>query len=295
MKRKDTKQFITKAMEVHNNKYNYSKTNYINNRTKVEIICPTHGVFMQTPDHHINQKQECPECNKYKKMTVNQFVIKAKKNHNDKYDYSKVNYINNTIKVEIICPIHGSFMQNPSHHINQKQGCPECGGTKKKNTKQFITKAIEVHSDKYDYSKTNYTTNKNKVEIICPIHGSFMQIPQDHSKGSGCPVCKSSKGEKEIENFLKINNIDFITQKTFDGCKDKNLLRFDFYLIDKNICIEYDGIQHFKKIDFWGGEKGLTEIKRRDSIKTEYCNENSISLLRIKYNESIANKLQVLN
>ena len=109
--------------------------------------------------------------------------------------------------------------------------------------------------------------------------------------GFGCPVCNESHGEKQIRTWLNAHNIQYESQYIFDDCKDKKFLPFDFYLPDLNLCVEYDGEQHFKSIDFFGGEDGLQKRQLHDKIKTEYCQNNNISLLRIKYDENIEDKL----
>jgi len=135
---------------------------------------------------------------------INDFIIKAKQVHGDKYDYSKINYINMMTKVIIICPIHGEFEQKPCKHAYYKRGCPECSLSKKSNTEKFITKAKKIHGDKYDYSKTNYINATTKITIICPIHGEFEQTPQGHLKGYGC--CKCSDHYKLGDKFTELAN-----------------------------------------------------------------------------------------
>jgi len=292
--RKTTDQFIIDAIKIHGNRYDYSKVIYINSKTKVEVICSIHGSFWQTPNNHLSKKQNCPFCYGKVKKTTKQFIIGAVKVHGDRYDYSKVNYINDRVKVEITCKEHGNFWQKPNDHLN-KQGCPNCAKTSKKTTHYFIDKAIKVHGNKYDYSKVNYINYKTKVEIICKKHGSFWQNSNHHLNGSGCPFCNTSKGEEKIKEFLILNNINFIHQKTFLNCKYKYLLRFDFYLPEYNTCVEYDGIQHFKPIDFFGGEKSFQQTQIKDQIKNNYCLNNNINLLRIAYNEKINQKLGELN
>ena len=216
MGKKLTKEeFINRAKEIHGDKYDYSKVNYVNKRTKIEIICPIHGSFFQYPEVHI-RGSGCPECGKKiskekRKLTNEEIIEQFKKVHGNKYDYSKVNYVNIDTPVEIICPIHGSFFQSPYEHKNGAN-CPKCSG-KEKNTEKFIEEAKEIHGDKYDYSKVNYINAKEPVEIICPIHGAFLQPPNRHLFGSGCPKCNSSKGEIKIRNFLIKNNIPFEEQK----------------------------------------------------------------------------------
>ena len=225
-----------------------------------------------------------------RKKTTNEFIKDSKNIHGNKYNYSLVDYKNMRTKIKFICSVHGIFEQLPHNHLNGS-GCFLCNGTIKKTTKQFIKESKEIHGNKYDYSLVKYTNNSTNVEIICPTHGSFKQTPKNHLNYNGCPVCSLSKGETKVINFLNTNNIKYELQKTFNDCVFKNKLRFDFYLPIFNTCIEFDGIQHFKSIEYFGGEEELYTIQQRDKIKNEYCNKNDISLLRIKYNENIENKL----
>ena len=134
--------FIEKAYTVHGNKYDYSKVEYYNCKEKVCIICPEHGEFWQTPDNHL-QGRGCPICryissSKKNTKNINDFIKKAEEVHNKKYDYSKVEYKNNSTKVCIICPEHGEFWQTPTVHIDKKQGCPKCSKNHKYTTKEYL-------------------------------------------------------------------------------------------------------------------------------------------------------------
>ena len=302
-KKLTTEQFIEKAKNVHGEEYDYSLVNYKNNSTKVKIICEEHGVFEQKPNCHVDGKNGCPVCRYIKSAKSNsntkeQFIEKAIKVHKNKYDYSLVNYKNSSTKIKIICPEHGVFEQRPNDHMYY--GCNECGykevgENSRKTNKYFINKSREAHNNKYDYSLVNYIKNKIKVKIICPEHGVFEQAPSDHMRGIGCPTCgRQSRGEAEIKKLLIENDIKFKPQKTFDDCIYKNKLSFDFYLIDYNILIEYDGAQHFKPIKGWGGEKSFLEIKKRDKIKNDYCFRNGKKLYRISYKENIKEKINEL-
>jgi hypothetical protein len=283
--------FIEKSNILHNNKYDYSKVIYINSKTKVKIICKEHGEFEQTPKHHL-KGCGCKKCSILYNKEI--FETKANLKHNNKYDYSLVNYNNCRNKIKIICSEHGVFEQIPYYHL-AGNGCPKCSKSYNKTTEYFINKAKEIHGDKYDYSLVEYKKAKNKVEIICSKHGSFFQRPQDHLSGNGCPTCNNSKGEIEIRKLLSKNNIIFKEQYIFDNCKFKNKLKFDFYLIENELCIEFDGKQHYEEVRHFGGKKTLNEQKIRDEIKNNYCKENNIYLLRIKYSEDIEHKLKEYN
>jgi len=286
--------FIKKSKEIHgDNKYDYSLVNYISSHIKIKIICKEHGVFEQYPYCHL-LGYGCNKCsNKYKYDNI-EFIKKSIEVHGDKYDYSLVNYINSQKKVKIICHKHGVFEQNATSHI-QGSGCFKCYIESRKIGKdEFIKRSIEKHGDKYDYSLVKYENIYTKVKIICKEHGIFKQKPHSHLQGYGCSKCNDSRGEKEISSYLINNNIKYEQQYKFNECKFINALPFDFYLIDYNICIEYDGLQHFKPIEYFGGEKTFNKIKINDKIKNKYCMDNNIKLIRIKYNENIQKKLNFL-
>jgi very-short-patch-repair endonuclease len=205
-KKLTTKEFIIMTKKEHGNKYDYSKVNYINNKTKVIIVCPIHGEFLQRPDSHINGKG-CSKCGGNIKLTIKDFIIKARKIHGNKYDYSKVNYINSWTKVTMGCPIHGKFLQEPNSHL-QGHGCQKCLGLKRLTTKEFIKKSIKIHGNKYNYSKVNYINTTTKTIIICPIHGRFMQAPAQHLSRKGCLKC----GKKSLSLKLSLNTEAFIAK-----------------------------------------------------------------------------------
>ena len=188
----DSNTFIIKAREIHGDKYDYSKVEYINAQAKVCIICPKHGEFWQTPDKHLSGRG-CKKCGIIKrsnkqKGNIVEFVIKAKEIHGDRYDYSKAEYSNTNTKLCIICPEHGEFWQSPVTHL-KGHGCPKCSGNAKLSMQTFSQKAKEIHGDRYDYSKVEYSNAQTKVCIICPEHGEFWQTPNSHLNGNGCPKC----------------------------------------------------------------------------------------------------------
>lgn len=136
-------------------------------------------------------------------------------------------------------------------------------------------------------------------EYCCTIDGYNGTIREDHlASGHGCPICHNSVGEKQIKKYLTRHNINFIQQHTFDDCKNIRALPFDFYLPDYNVCIEYDGMQHFEPVDFGGNgqewaRKQLESLKMRDGIKNDYCVSNNILLCRIKYTQKVQTTLDL--
>ena len=135
-------------------------------------------------------------------MNTQEFIEKAKKIHGDKYDYSKVEYVNSHTKVCIICPEHGEFWQAPRHHLNGS-GCPYCAGKIRLTTEEFIRRAKDIHGDRYDYSKVEYVNARTKVCIICPEHGEFRQTASEHLRGQGCPKCAQEKHNSNTEEFIR--------------------------------------------------------------------------------------------
>ncbi len=195
-----TEDFIRKSKEVHGDRYIYDKSEYVNNRTQIIIICKEHGEFKQGSDRHMHGSN-CPECNRQNKIKAFD-EKKARKIHGDKYDYSKVEYKGFKDKVIIICPDHGEFQITPHSHIQGKQGCYACG--KGIMTQEMFVKRIkDIHGDKYGTEKINYTNTRSKIILICPIHGEF-EIRASHAlDGRGCKKCS-----------FDARKPDFITEAT---------------------------------------------------------------------------------
>ena len=192
----DQELFIKRASVIHNNKYDYSKVEYVKSRSKVAIICneideitgEKHNVFWQLPYSHL-KGANCTICSgQY--MDQELFIKRASVIHNNKYDYSKVEYKSAKENVCIICPDHGEFPQTPDTHL-RGAGCHKCSKVYKPNTNEWIERAKKVHGERYDYSKVVYVNNHSKVCIICKEngHGEFLQTPANHTKGKNCPKC----------------------------------------------------------------------------------------------------------
>lgn len=290
---------IRKARLVHGDRYDYNLfDDYTDNNTKIPIRClvEDHGIFKQTVGNH-NRGQGCPKCAVIKsgelyRHTIPELILKFKEVHGDRYDYNEIlEYKNLKDKVPIRCLVegHGIFLQSASHHA-QGSGCPKCKTDISRvrfvsNKEQFVIDCNKVHGNRYDYDKLIYNNSDTKVEIICRIHGVFTQTPGNHKTGHGCPKCNSSIGEQRIENWLIENRINYKPEQRFYDCRDKNPLPFDFYLVDLNICIEYDGEQHFKSVERFGGDKKFEQLQHHDRIKDKYCKDEGIRLIRISYKQ----------
>ncbi|QFQ76874.1 hypothetical protein [Vibrio harveyi] len=200
--------FLMKAWEHHQDKYDYSKTVYTRAQDYVTITCPKHGDFEQLANSHMIG-MGCRKCaaeviGDFHRLTKDDFMTKAKAVHGDYYDYSLVDYKSSKDKIKIICPKHGVFEQTASGHLYG--GCNDCaneakGLAQRKSTELFIEEAKAVHGDLYDYSEVEYITARDKVKIICKQHGSFMQDPRIHVKGSMCPKCSYGKGVGTYDEY----------------------------------------------------------------------------------------------
>ena len=236
--------FIKRSNTIHNNKYDYSKTIYVKASEKVIITCPIHGDFEQTPNNH--KKRGCKKCGDIRRITlktVSQDTIleRFKKVHGDTYDYSYVNYIGGKHKVKIRCKKHDYIFEQLSDNHLKGQGCPKCGGNNKKILEDF---RYIMDNSIYDYSKTVYNGIKNKIEIVCPIHGSFWQTAENHFYNNHkCPKCSrsdrsTSKNEDEIYSLIK---------KYYNNSEQSNRIilkgkEIDIYIPELKIGIEYNGL-----------------------------------------------------
>lgn len=226
---KAKEKFIIKARKRHGDKYDYSKVDYVDSQTKVCIICPEHGEFFQAPSAHV-RGNGCPVCANSKrglnkKWGRDTFIYKSQLVHGSRYSYEHVVYVNNNTKVKITCPYHGVFEQTPLAHVFGKQGCPICAG-RNNTTQSIIEQFRDLHGDRYDYSKVEFKRMWDKVIIGCPEHGDFLQTPEKHLLGQGCPKCGKSEGGKKQrmskEEFIRkshelygniydYSKVDFVT------------------------------------------------------------------------------------
>jgi very-short-patch-repair endonuclease len=285
-----TELFISKANKIHKNRYDYSKVNYINAKTKITIICREHGDFKQTPSNHLSN-YNCQKCAKNFQLDTVSFIEKAKSIHNDKYDYSKVNYINADTQIIIICREHGEFTQIPDFHINRKCGCPKCSNNVKLHISEFINKSEKIHGNKYDYSKVEYVNNYTSIIIICKKHGEFSQIPFVHLLKHGCPNCIN---KTEYKFYEKIKEIYPTIKRQYkvEWCKNKQCLPFDFAIEELKIIIELDGEQHFTQVSNWTSPE--TQIEK-DKFKTDCANQNGFSVIRLLQDDVSKDKFDWLN
>lgn len=225
-----------------------------------------------------------------KKYTTKTHIDKCREIHGDKYDYSLAKFGNRKNKIDIICNKHGIFRQRASDHLCVR-GCPDYYQDRNDSyNDSFIERASKIHNNKYIYIE-EYKKAHDYIKIKCHVHGVFKQKAYDYLNGQGCSRCQSSNGERKIENILIENNIQYIKNYKFGECKNKKKSNFNFFLVKLNTCIEYDGIQHFESLKFFGGKEKFNYRRKNDQIKNLFCKKNSINLVRISYLNDIISKL----
>lgn len=226
-----------------------------------------------------------------KKLTHKEILDRLEKLHPGKYKYdlSDVNNVND--KVKIICDNHGITSTKLYYLLNSGTICKYCAKEnsnklQRRGLESFVKMSIDKFGpDSFDYSKVNYVNNRTKVTLTCKKHNiQFDQVPHQHLMGNtSCPKCLKviSVGEKAIRDILIKNNMKYSEQHSFKDCRNRYILKFDFYLPDCNTIVEYDGKQHF--IPGWNSFKEFERTKENDIIKNKYCLDNGIKIIRISY------------
>ncbi len=268
---------------IHENKYEYvieTETVYATSKIKL-INVYSDDETMYRVDRHLSGMVP-------NKVTINYFVKRCSEDNDNKYIYDYVHFNTATDSVDIICPQHGTFSQSVTNHLYNNTQCPECAGHARYTKDKLLKKFNDIHSGKYEYPDvTDNTKTDDEITIICKIHGEFKQKVAGHLyKANGCPECATkSTGEQLIKDFLDKENITYIKEKSFDDCKHINILSFDFYIPHLDILIEFDGVQHFRPVEYFGGAEEFANYILRDECKNKWCLKNNKKLIRISYLE----------
>lgn len=276
---------------------------YINSKTSLQCYCKKHKLkFTSKAQTVLSGTYICPECKKEKvsekQMKSNKEFINQLKNLNicvlPLEDYKGSN-----VKIAFKCLKCGYIREAiPSNVIAHNGGCPKCAGQSIKSLTDFIIQANIVHNNKYLYSKAKYLGRHNKTTIICPIHGDFEQEIGSHLSGCGCSKCNQSKGEQQVQKILESLNISFSNQfkiKNNQYFANKYIaVDFQFKYNEQEYFIEYNGKQHYEPIEYFGGEERFKKQVERDNDLRQYCKDNNIRLLEIKYTEDLDNMESII-
>lgn len=305
--------FVSRCLESHEDTYDYSMVEYVNAKTPVIVGCYEHGSWSVLPNNHMYGRSRCPICARRdaglriaeaNTKDTDWFISVAEELHNFKYDYSETEYRGSREKLWINCPEsgHEPFEQWPRTHLTGK-GCKKCGRESsaallRLSSEEVIGRFVDVHRDRYDYSLSEIYGTDSYIKIGCPekSHGVFNQKVASHLEGKGCPKCRLSKGETMVAKLLDAASIDFQVEFKIQDSVDDKILRFDFYIPNQNVLIEYDGEQHYRPVTFGGmtKEKALEvhkKIKSRDHRKNVWALDKGYRLIRIRFDENISTVL----
>ena len=273
---------------------------YVNNNTPIEIICKKHGNFKIRPNL-LFKGDRCKKCSIEKRssnnfLTNDEFIKRITELYGDKLDLSKTFYKGSDKKICVICRKHGEYYTTPNC-LYKGISCNMCrnekiASLKLKTQEEFLNESKKLYGDNFLMDKAIYTGEDNKIIIGCKKHGYFEQTPRCHLRGNGCPICntKVSSLENKIKRFLSEKGIKFLQQKQVPN----SLLKLDFYLPEYNCAIECQGGQHFKMVDYFGGNEGFTKTKERDNRKKKLCEEIGIKLFyysNVNYDNFLGEKV----
>lgn len=271
---------------------------YINARTPIMHRCKIDGHEWSVAPYVILRGDGCPKCAGNAKKTHDEYVKEVSIVNSNIEVIGQ--YINANTPILHRCKIDGYIWYATPANILFGCGCPECkkrilSNIFKKSHKQYVEEVASINSDIEVLEQ--YINSHTPILHRCKQDGYMWKIaPSNVLSGQGCPCCQESQGERQIRQWLEKNNIAYIYQNPFDDCRDKKILPFDFYLPEHNICIEFDGRQHFEPVDFAGkgnewAEEQFIKTKKHDEIKTKYCKDNNIHLLRIPYFKNVEEEL----
>lgn len=276
------KMIIDEASKIFGEEYDYSLVNDAYPNEKIKIICKKHGIFEKTPYEHLSKKSGCPLCSLEKKKKKIEDFIKDS-NINERKINIIGQYDSMTKPLEFQCGVCGYKWKTTPTKIQCGEGCPKCSKSIRPTNDEFIAKASYIHGNKYDYSLCDISKatqeDNNKVRIICPKHGPFMQSYHLHLNGGGCPYCSESSIEEKTRLMLERNSINYIQYWKHEKLRNKLPLSIDFYLPDINVAIECQGEQHFKPITSFGGIEVYEKQHKNDILKHSFCKDNNIKLL----------------
>lgn len=267
---------------------------YTGANNKTLIRCTECGYeWKAVPRSVIKSKHGCPKCGVGKVLR-----LKAQERFLSKLDLNQYEFLeyNSPLDVKVKCKKCGFIRHTTSDNI-LRFGCRRCASIKsteedRLTTEEFISRARKIHGDKYDYSKVNYYNWNTEVCIICPKHGEFWQRAGKHLGGHNCPICSETSGEEAIRLALTNNNIPFKKEKCMyiEGLK----LRLDYYIEYNNkiFIVEYNGLQHYQPVEYFGGEEKFIKQQNRDKSLEQYCIDNNITLFIIKYSDNLQEKIK---
>ena len=283
-KNKTTEEFINEIKEINDNIEILGE--YVNSKTKIKCRCKLDGYEWETIPNSLLNGYGCPKCSSKVRKNTEYFINELREINNDIEILGE--YVNSRTKIKCKCKLDGYEWKARPNSLLMGTGCPKCYGNANKTTEEFKQEIKEINDNIEILGK--YTNDRTKIKVRCKLDGyEWEATPNNLLSGQGCPKCNESKGEKRVAKYLDSRNIEYERQYKFNDCRSKYKLPFDFYIPSLNIAVEYDGEYHYMIINIGKNdtyEKAFNRFvgtKVRDTIKTIYCKENNIKLIRIAY------------
>lgn len=285
-------EFKTKLLDVAGDTYVYHSgfQNYVTPVTVTHTTCGSKLTRIPTDFIRKNRPPSCDRCRiERQTKTHSWFVAKVAEVSNNEYTIHGV-YTSAKKKVSMTHKSCGkSWEYSPDNFIRRGARCPHCANNAKLTTTTFCERLANKYGNEFTVV-SEYVNARKPLTVKHNRCGYIREVtPYALLNSGGCPVCNSSLGESLVRTALKNLNLYFEEQKVFKGCQSKGKLRFDFYIPGDNVCIEYNGLQHYECVPYFHGSDpklartNFAYQQKRDAIKKSYCQQNGITLICIPY------------
>jgi uncharacterized protein with PIN domain len=265
---------------------------YVNAKTKIKVKHNECGHIYKVNPNSFLRGSRCPYCKGNAKKTDAEFKQEVFDLVGGEYTFLDA-YINSYTKIKVKHNKCGNVYTVAPHVFLKGVRCPYCAGLIKKTDEQFKKEVYNLVGDEYTFLDT-YTNSATKLRVKHNVCGNVYSVrPTDFfSLHNRCPYCNSPKGETIITKILNNLNIRYEYQKTFDDLRDIHLLSYDFYIPDQNILIEYQGIQHYQAIEYFGGDATFKRQQKHDKMKLDYAKAHHHNLIAVPYTEDTFSKIK---
>ncbi len=265
-------------------------------KSRIRVFCSCGSNYETTINNFVHNGSRCPFCNGGTRKWTNEYFSEIFIPDTTAVRYELIETIKNSqSRVSFFCSCGHRYTATISNFIYHGSRCPLCNrGSNGEawSNEHFARRFVpDIHAIKYELIE-DITNGMTKVRFFCTCGNVYKTtVASVIYHKTRCPKCSASKGETKIYEVLMLLKRPFETQKTFPTCRDKGLLKFDFYLPNNNLVIEFHGAQHYKPVDFSHSKTEIETLEcfnnyvRRDIIKAKWCEENNVSLLIIKYTE----------
>lgn len=290
--KKTDKQFKQEVYDLVGNEYTFLDP-YVNSYTKIKVKHNKCGNTYEVGPHSFLQGSRCPYCYiKDKRKTNKQFKQEVYDLVDSEYTFLDL-YVDTRTKIKVKHNKCGNIYEVSPNSFLHGSRCPYCYGTPKKIDEDFKQEVYGLVGNDYTFLDS-YVSNKTKIKVKHNKCGNIYEVrPTDFfSHQTRCPYCNSPKGETIITKLLDIFNLNYEYQKSFDDLKDVQPLSYDFYLPDQSILIEYQGLQHYQPIDYFGGETQFAIQQKHDQMKFDYAKDHGYNLITVPYTEDTFSKIK---